>query len=152
MPVRFTPTQAADRWIRGVTNSRQTYIDGVNRVQTNPADAAIAAQQDMITNWNEAINSGRWTDGLRRTTLQGWKDACINRGAERLTAGAQSARPRMVSFYQRLFPIIQQGIDAIDAMPKGTFEQRMARFRRYAETLHNAFRGQGNRQMPGAGQ
>lgn len=98
------PKAIAEKFVRRTQAANQDMIAGVQAVTTNPAQQAIAKEQKLVTNWNEAIQSGAWRRGMQSVTLESWKEAMIKKGAPRVAAGVQAAQSTMEQFYAELLP------------------------------------------------
>ena len=118
-----------DKWARNLQGSTQSITDGVNAVQTNPAELAIAKKNEMKIKLNAAIDNGKWERGLSRTTVQGWKSAMIDKGVQRVSQGATSGKPKMAAFMQDFLPVAYQVSQQVKSMPKLTPEDSIARVR-----------------------
>ncbi len=131
-----------------MTNARQRYVDGTAAVPEalNPMTRAAAQVNKWQTNVGSPQARAKWLAGLQRVTLQQWKDACRNKGANNLGIGAEQARQKMNAFFTRLMPAITTARQAIENMPSGTFEERMARFSTYARSMRDQFNLVGPRQ------
>jgi hypothetical protein len=101
--------------------------NGANAVQTAPGAAAAAHQQLMLAKVTEAINSGKWAARVGAVPLSEWKSAYINKGIPRVASGAQAAAPKMQAFLQEFLPVAAAVSAQIDAMPKNTIEDSVAR-------------------------
>lgn len=112
----------AEKWARRTAASTQDMIDGVNAVRTNPAESAIAKKQKLVANFNAAVNDGRWERGLRRVSLDSWKQAMIQKGVQRVAQGADAAKGKMTSFMAELLPYQDSVKAEIDNLPDLTLE------------------------------
>jgi len=121
------PTTVAEKWARRTAGSTQDVIDGVNAVRVNPAEQAIAKKNKLIQNFTASVQNGTWERGLRRVSLDSWKQSMIQKGAQRIATGAQAAQPKMAAFMSELLPY-QDGIKSeIENMPDLTIEDSAAR-------------------------
>lgn len=135
-----SPAAVADKWVSRMGASSTAYKDGIERVSENPMEKAAAAGQAYIEGCQRAEQSGKRAASLRRVTLQDWKTAAITKGASRIASGAAAAKSKMQNFLQSFLPHLAAGVEQVRAMPRGSFEQNMARAMRMAEHNHN-FRG-----------
>lgn len=116
------PKALAEKFVRRTQAASQDMVNGVNAVTINPAQQAIAKEQKLIANWNEAVQNGSWRKGMQSVTLEGWKDAMIKKGAPRVAAGVQAAQGKMEQFYAELIPF-QDALNAkLANMPDLTIE------------------------------
>lgn len=133
---RLSPQQFAEKWARKFGASGEAYKEGVQRVQGNPAEKAIAAKDRLVANFVASVNDGKWEAGLRRTTEQSWKAACVEKGAPALATAARVATEK-VARAEAAMGSIRDGIVA-SLPPRGTIEENMERARLMAMGLHNA--------------
>ena len=124
---KVSATQATDKYRSGVQGGAQNYQTGVNAVQSAPSQAAIAQQAKMVTNWNAAINSGKWANNLGSVTLAEWKAATTGQGAINYTASADKGATKWGQWANTAFPIIQQIQDEVAAMPSTTMQDNIQR-------------------------
>jgi type IV secretory pathway TrbL component len=105
----------------------------VNAVQTNPAQAAIAAKDRWIANLNDAAANGRYEAGLSKVTLAGWKQAATDKGASNMAAGARNGAAKVQANEQVMGPVR----DAIVASlpPRGTIDQNIERAAQMARQM-----------------
>jgi hypothetical protein len=101
--------------------------DGVNSVSQNPAERAIAQIPAMVQGVQMAAQSGKIEAGLRRVSLQSWKDAYIKKGVPRIQGGATQAQPKVQAFMQQLLPFIDSAKQQLQGMPRGSPAQNDAR-------------------------
>jgi hypothetical protein len=121
----LSPGTVADNWQKGMANSSAALTAGVQAVTVNPADQAIAAIPRMVAGVQAAAADGRIERGLRRTTLQSWQTAMIQKGAPRIATGANAAKPKMVQFFTQMLPFQQQLVSTLP--PRGDTQQNIQR-------------------------
>lgn len=136
MPIP-TPTQAAAKLKTRIQQSGQMYSDGVNAVQVNPAEKAIAAKDKWAASIQEAIANDRYAKGLAPVTLQSWKNATITYGVSRYTQSADKAGANYQKFAEKFFPFLQTEMATINNMPTTTFEERLNKMVASARAIHN---------------
>lgn len=116
------PKALAEKFVRRTQAASQDMVNGVNSVTVNPAQKAIAKEDKLKNNWNEAINSGKWRRGMGTVTLESWKQSMIQKGAPRVAAGVQAAQGKMEQFFSELLPYQEQGLAKLASMPDMTIE------------------------------
>lgn len=124
---RVSPQQAAEKWARRTGGAVQDYTAGVQRVTTSPMETAAEHPERYQDGVNRAVAEGRYQSGLRRVSLQGWKDAAVNKGAQRIPGGVQAAQGKMQSFMAEFLPYEDAVAAQVRAMPKGGIENGIAR-------------------------
>lgn len=122
-----TPQEVADKWATRLGQSTAAITAGVDRVTINPAEKALAAKDKMVTNWNNAVNEGKWESGLQRVTLSSWKNDMKTKGIARIASGANAAKPKMQAFMTDFLPFVTTVQTEIDDMPDLTIEDSIAR-------------------------
>jgi hypothetical protein len=131
------PQVTAAKWQRNLANAGESIKNGVNAVTVNPAEKAAARQQAYADGVRRAVDEGRYARGLRRVTLQSWQEAMISKGASRIAAGASQAQPKVAAFLNKFLPYVEQGKQKLANMPRGDFEQNLARAAAMARHLHD---------------
>ena len=131
---RVTPEQAANKWRDRLSGAGAEIQAGVMAVTEAPG-AAAARQKGL---WLQKITASadKWARRVSSVSLQDWQQAMIQKGLGRISSGAQAAQPKVQSFMADFLPYVDQGVNKVKAMPKGTVEQGIARA---AEMIrHNA--------------
>lgn len=132
-----SPQQIAEKWGRRLSASQQDIIDGVNAVQENPAQKAIASKAKMKQNWLAAIDGGKWETGLSKVSLSDWKNAMIQKGVNRISQGVTSGQPKMQAYMTEAMPVIEQLQKDINSMPSLTIEDSIARSAAWIRGMKN---------------
>lgn len=88
------PQRALEKWKANMAAAGQAMIAGVDDVQINPAEQAIAAAPKYIANVNKAYAEGRYQSGLAGVTLTDWKSAMKGKGATNMANGARNISAR----------------------------------------------------------
>lgn len=132
-----TPQQIAEKWSRRLTQSTADIERGVNAVTESPMEKAIAKKDKAIQNYQAAMNSGKWEAGLRRVSLQQWKNDTINKGIQRITAGANAAQPKVAAFMAELLPYQQNLKAELDNLADNTLEDSIQRMVTWTRGMAN---------------
>lgn len=119
--------QVAQKWAQNLGASTTSIQNGVNAVQTAPGQIAASRQALMKAKLNAAIDSGKWASRVGNVSLSDWKSAMLNKGVQRVASGAQAAQPKMQAFLTDFLPVAAQVSQTVDAMPKNTIEDSVAR-------------------------
>jgi len=127
MPVKVTPEEYADKQARRLKASTEDMRRGVNRVTESPTAKAAAAQEKMIARLTESVNSGKWAAGLKRVSLEDWKSKMLEKGINRIAAGIDAAKPKVVAFATELLAYEDSLLTKVDAMSDLTLEDSIAR-------------------------
>lgn len=124
---RLTPKQAAEKQVRNLSNSVEDIRRGVDAVTESPMEKAAANSQGYLAGIQRAVQSGKWQAGLRRVTLQTWKENFKSKGIPRIAQGAQAAQAKLEAFYSDFFPFLDTAAADVNKMPKVTLEDSINR-------------------------
>jgi len=144
MAKNLTPQQVAEKHARRTKGAQQDMIAGVNAVAVNPAEKAVAKEQKLVSNWNAAIQSGKWSRGMKRVTLDGWKKSMIEKGAGRVAAGIDASIDKTTEFFAQLLPFQADLVAKIDKMPDLTIEDSVARSAEFIRGMSKFKRSRGS--------
>lgn len=133
---KMTPTELAALWAQRFGGSAEKYKQGIQRVQGNPAQKAIAAQDRLLANFTAAVQDGKWAAGLSKVTEAGWKQACAEKGAPALATSARIAQEKVARAEAAMGPIRDSIVNALP--PRGTIEENLQRAYQMAMQMHNA--------------
>lgn len=131
---RVTATQAANKWRDRLSASTQQITDGVNGVTEAPGVKAAAAA-DL---WLQRVTASqaKFKANVAKVTLQDWKDKMLSIGVQRVAQGAQANVGKVETFMTSFLPYLDQGVAAVNRMPKGTLQDSINRA--IAMIQHNA--------------
>jgi len=135
---KLTAAEFQEKHARRLKAAVEDVRKGIDRVTESPTEKAAAKQDKMLTNLTAAVNSGKWASGLKRVTLEDWKKKTRDVGVNRIAAGIDAAKPKVIAFAEELLPHIDRGRDKIKAMPDVTLDDninRMVAFTRHMSEL-----------------
>lgn len=92
-------SKAAGKWQSAVQGAGQAWLNGVQATDVSPAQAAIAQQAKLVTNWNNAVTSGRWAASLGAWTIDRWKAQTASVGAAKYAAGATKGVTKLSAYF-----------------------------------------------------
>jgi len=124
---KVTPEQFADKHNRRTKAALEDMRAGVQGVTVSPTAKAAAKQEKMRSRLLEAIESGKWANGLKRVSLEEWKDKMLNVGVARVSSGLDANKEKVEQFAAELLPHIEAGQKAIEGMPDVTLEDSINR-------------------------
>lgn len=137
---KLTPKQVTEKHARRLKGAVEDMRIGVDSVTTNPLEKAIKKIPKMRANLLKAIDEGKVERGMRRVSLDDWKNAMIDRGIPRVAAGVDAAAGKIEDFYGELLPHIDKARQSIERLPDvsledsinrmSTFIREMAKFKR----------------------
>lgn len=124
---RVTPQEYAEKWARRTAAAVPDYRSGVQRVTEAPGVQAAAKVDKMRQNVNAALDSGKWEARVAGVSLAEWKQAAIDKGAARIGAGVEAAKPDMVRFGTELLAHVDTVSAEVAAMPDLSLADRIQR-------------------------
>lgn len=133
---KMTPAEHAALWAQRFGGSSEKYKAGIQKVQGNPAQKAIAAQDRLLSNFTESVTSGKWAAGLSKVSEAGWKQAAIEKGAPALATSARVAQDKVARAEAVMGPIRDSITSSLPA--RGTIEENLERARQMAMKMHEA--------------
>lgn len=132
-----TAAQALANWQRGTQGKQQNYVDGINSGKPWQA-ATLAGEGAMVTNFNAAMNEGRFRTAVQAVTDAQWKAAAVAK-ASNWSSGVQMAGPKyQQSYTTKLLPMVEAGLAAIQGSPRGSLAQNLERARLFATAVADA--------------
>lgn len=135
---KLTAIEFQEKHARRLKAAVEDVRTGIDRVTESPTEKAAGKQDKMLMNLTAAVNSGKWSSGLKRVTLEEWKRKARDIGVNRIAAGIDGAKEKVVSFAEVLLPHIDRGMDKIKGMPDITLDDninRMTSFIRHMSEL-----------------
>ncbi|MBA7474044.1 hypothetical protein ES707_09391 [subsurface metagenome] len=135
---KLTATEFQEKHARRLKAAVEDVRKGIDRVTENPCEKAALKQDKMLTNLTNAVTTGKWAAGLKRVTLEDWKRKARDIGVNRIAAGIDGAKEKVVSFAEVLLPHIDRGQEKIKTMPDVTLDDsinRMTTFIRHMATM-----------------
>lgn len=127
MPITMTAQQFAEKHARRLKGATEDIRRGVQAVTEAPTLKAAAQQDKMLARLTEAVNSGKWARGLRRVTLEEWKDKTLTKGIGRIAAGIDAAQDKMIDFGGQLLEYEATLQREIEGMSDLTLEDSISR-------------------------
>ena len=135
MPVRVNSAQYAEKHARRLKAATPDIQAGIERVSVAPTALAAAKKQKMLSNLTEAVNSGKWEAGLRRVSLDEWKNQAVNKGLGRIAAGIDGAQDKVVAFAEKLITYENHILGDVEKMPDLTLEDSINRMTKWARDM-----------------
>ncbi len=123
----MSPQQIAEKWARNTKAATQSMKDGVQAVTDSPMEKAANRGDAMVAGVQRAVADGRWQAGLRRVTLQQWKDRMISKGIPRVSQGVTDAQGDFSNFMSEFMPYIQEGQRQLESTPRGDLQTNINR-------------------------
>jgi hypothetical protein len=105
-----------DKWASGA--QAQKYKDGIQAVDVDPMQLAVAQESALVSRFNESIASGKWRNNTLAAGAE-WKTHTLAKGGQNYTTGIQAAKPKMQRFLTEFLPFADGVKRQIRGMPKG---------------------------------
>lgn len=141
---RPSPQDSAEKWSRRMAQAGPDYTAGVNRVTEAPGAAAARNVQGYQQGVMDAITNGKWEANVKSVSLEDWRRAALDKGAQRLTTGAAQAVGKVAAAHERIGPMLDRAGAKIARMPRATVADRIQRMVAHAQEMNaaaNANRG-----------
>ena len=126
----------ASKWQSRTSGAQQAYVDGVNNTQKDPTQLAINAQARLLTNFQNAVNSGKWANRLRAVGKGGWQSA-VDAKANNFSTGVNAAVQKVTNAFQPLLQYENTLQQQVDAMPNITDTDRENRMLAWVRGMRN---------------
>jgi hypothetical protein len=128
-----TAQQAAEAWVGSAGRAATNWQSGVQAYSGDWAGATTRQQAVMQTNWQQAVASGRWANGVNQTGTSGWKSATTAKSSNYST-GFQAGASRQASAIAK---IIAAEASIVPSLPaRGDFTANVQRSVAMQTALH----------------
>jgi len=124
---KLTPEQFAEKHNRRTKAALEDMKAGIENVTVSPTEKAAAKQEKMRQRLLEALENGKWANGLKRVSLEEWKQKMIELGLNRVASGLDANKKKVEEFAAQLLPHIEAGQKIIEKMPDVTLEDSINR-------------------------
>lgn len=128
-----TAAQAAANWAASAGRASSDWQAGVQGYNGDWAGATTRQQSVMQQNWDQAVASGRWAQGVQNTGTAGWKSATVSK-ASNYTTGFQAGAQNQAAAAAKIFNALQSIVPNLPS--RGTFEQNKIRATTLMDALH----------------
>lgn len=128
-----TAQQAAAAWAGSAGRAATNYGEGVSSYSGDWAGATTRQQAVMQTNWQQAVSSGRWANGVNATGTQGWKSATQAKTANYTTGFSAGAAKQAVAI-GKIINFLGSAVPALP--PRGDINANLQRANALALALH----------------
>lgn len=132
---KLTAVEFQEKHARRLKAATEDVRKGIDRVTENPCDLAAAKQDKMLTNLTASIQSGKWAKGLKRVSLEEWKRKARDIGVNRIAAGIDGAKTKVIAFAEELLPHIDRAKAKIAAMPDVTLDDNINRMTQFIRDM-----------------
>jgi len=131
---KLTAAEFQEKHARRLKGAVEDVRKGIDRVTESPTAKAAAKADKMLTNLTSSVQSGKWAAGLKRVSLEEWKRKTRDVGVNRIAAGIDASKDKVIAFAEELLPHIDRGQEKIKSMPDITLDDsinRMTTFTRH---------------------
>lgn len=123
----LSPQQVADKWANNSTAAQSAFTDGVQSTTVDVVGRAIAQESVLLSNFNQAVTSGRWAASLTASGgTANWKSKTVAK-AQNYGTGIAASKSKFQNSMSKLLPYVSSGQQMIDQMPSGTLAASKAR-------------------------
>jgi hypothetical protein len=135
MALKVTPAEFAEKQSRRLIGALDDMRKGVEKVTESPTLKAANKKDKMKARLVAAIDNGKWSDGLKRVTLEEWKEKMGTKGVNRVAEGITGAREKVEAFASQLLPAVEAARNKIASMPDLTLEDSLSRMQTYIREM-----------------
>ena len=132
----ITASDISKKWNTRMKQSIPDIQRGINAITEHPGVKAAAAQDKMLANLTQSVQSGRWAKAVSAGSLSDWKTKTSQKVAERLSGGVDAAMGKRNAFDNWLVSTLNEVLPAVANMPNLTFEDSIARSAAYMRAMH----------------
>ena len=128
-----TAQQASQAYRDSAGRAQTNWVDGINGFTGDWAGRTTSQQATLLTNFNQAVSSGRWANGINRVGTGGWKSRTQAKQANYgvgLTAGAS----RFDAAIQKVLAAEANIVNSLP--PRGDTNQNIQRAVSVMQQLH----------------
>lgn len=112
------------KWQQRSSGAAQDYAAGVANTDKDPTQLAINNGQRYISQVQQAFNSGKWANNLRRVGKAGWQQAVASKGVNNYTNGINAAEQKAMTAFTSLLAF-ESGLQrTVQGMPSATDADR----------------------------
>lgn len=136
-----TLAQTVANYTGSAPKAQADWLTGIQNTTVDPTALAVQNGQAAVSNYTQAVTSGRWAAKLQAAGKQGWIKGATDK-QQNYATGIGNAGPKYQAAMQTWLPIIEQASSQVRSMPSGTLAASQARAAAFMATLYNAKRGQ----------
>ena len=128
-----TPQQAAANWVGSAGRAASDYQQGIENYNGDWAGATTRQQAVLVSNWNQAVTSGRWAAGVQSVGTNGWKSRTVAKIGNYST-GFQAGAARQAAAIGK---ILQAEANIVGSLPpRGDYNANKARSNSFMDQMH----------------
>lgn len=130
-----SPADGAARWLAGAQGAEDAWNQGLQTTTKDIVGNAIRQKDVAVRNFADALNSGRWANGLTKVGNGGIKSAAAKK-KQNYGTGIAAGLDAYTAAAQKLYPYIAAGQNQIESMPSGTIAASKARASAWIDYMH----------------
>jgi hypothetical protein len=111
------------KWKSRTSAAQSDYVSGIETTTKDPVSAAIANQARLKTNFNQAVDTGKWANNLRAVGKAGWVRLSVAK-ANNFSNGVNNADEAFLAGFGPLLQFENSLQQQIDSMPNVTDTDR----------------------------
>ena len=135
--VTLSPDRISEKWGRRMKGAVGDIQAGLDAMQVDPGQAAVAKQDKMLQNTMAAIQDGTWAKRRLAVSKQQFVEITKKKVAQRLASGVDESMPKRQKFDQYLVNTLNAALPSIHQMPDLTIEDSVNRVRALMEHMAN---------------
>lgn len=124
---KVTAEEYQEKHARRLKASVEDIRRGIERVTQNPCELAAAKADKMLSKLTESVQNGKWAKGLKKVSLEDWKDKMTNKGVPRISGGIDGAKDKVIAFANVLLPHVDAGVSKVKGMADLTIDDSINR-------------------------
>lgn len=129
-----TAQQAQQNWTGSAGRAQTAYQAGVEATQKDQAALAVAAESRLLSNFQQAVSSGRWRQGVMRGGTTYWKQQTVAKIAN-YGVGFNAGGANFGAAIGKIMAALQQGVANLP--PRGDINANLQRSASLAQYLHS---------------
>lgn len=127
MAVKLTSAEFQEKHARRLKAAVEDMRAGVARVTEAPGRKAAEKKQKWIARLSDPATQDKWARRVAAVTVDEWKDSMLNKGINRVAAGIDGAKAKVIAFADAMIPHQNTGLTELEKMPDLTLEDSVNR-------------------------
>ena len=129
--------QTVQNWTSSASTAQPRFVAGVQNTDKDPAQLAIANQNALLSNFQQAVNSGLWARRLGAVSKSQWQSITVAK-AGNYSTGITAGEAKYQATMGPVLNVIGQVVAQVDSMPSGTAAANDQRMLFYANAMRQA--------------
>ena len=137
MRQRWNNPQIVKRWSDNSNNQASFWLSQTTAFQGEPTKMAAAQADRWLSNINQSKQL--WIDRLNAIDGAAWRKRVTDAGTAQYSNGVTKKTTGYQNYVQKFKQIVPDLITALQANPRGTYAQNLARAKAVTDTLKRGF-------------